>query len=198
MRHHKGKSFLAPPRLFKSDRALYFPNMYGQTLIKNSKPMDTTPVLMDRVSIVSVFSGEWAYNQCLTFSPTKDRNPELKELIEGNKDVAQWVRINVEENAMKAWLINLFMGNLRRVVGKSDEGRYFLVKKGLEDDIRDAIGLLNSKVGYTYLIDGEGRIRWAGSGPAEADEKDGLLKGMRRLIEDARTNGPKKGPAGSK
>jgi mitochondrial ATPase complex subunit ATP10 len=32
------------------------------------------------------------------------------------------------------------------------------------DYVRDAIGLENKYVGYVYLVDWEGRIRWAGCG----------------------------------
>jgi ATPase complex subunit ATP10 len=75
---------------------------------------------------------------------------------------------------------------LRKRLGVDNWGRYFLVRKGISDQIRDAVGLLNSKVGYTYLLDGECRIRWAGSGPCEGDEKEGLVRGTRRLIEEAK------------
>jgi ATPase complex subunit ATP10 len=34
------------------------------------------------------------------------------------------------------------------------------------------------------LLDGECRIRWAGSGPSQADEREGLVKGVRKLVED--------------
>merc|ERR1711964_913235 len=82
------------------------------------------------------------------------------------------VQINIEENALKAMLVRLFMPNLRRRMGAGNWGRYFLVRKGVSDEIRDAIGLLNSK------------IRWAGSGPCEGDEKEGLVRGAKRLIEE--------------
>jgi len=95
------------------------------------------------------------------------------------------VQINIEENAMKAMLIRLFMPSLRRRIAGPDWGRYFLVRRGLTDEIRDAIGLLNSKVGYIYLLDRNCRIRWAGSGVCEGDEKDGLVRSAKRLIEEA-------------
>lgn len=183
MRLHKGKSFLAPPRLFKAERALYFPNFQGQTLLKDKKPKDTTPVFEDKVSIVSVFSSAWAENQAATFA-SKKSNPEIHEVVESSGGAAQMVQINIEENALKAMLIKLFMPSLRKRMGAGNWGRYFLVRKGVSDETRDAIGLLNSKVGYTYLLDGECKIRWAGSGPCEGDEKDGLVRGARRLIEE--------------
>lgn len=184
MRHHKGKSFLAPPRVFKSDKALYFPNMYGQTLIKKSEPRDTTPVLEGKVSVVSVFSSAWAEGQAASFVAEKN-NPELHRVVKESGGVAQMAQINIEENAMKAMLIGLFTPSLRRRIAKPDWGRYFVVRRGLTDEIRDAIGLLNSKVGYIYLLDRNCRIRWAGSGECEGDEKDGLVRSTRRLIEEA-------------
>lgn len=191
MRMHKGKSFLAPPRLFKGDRALYFPNFYGQTLLKDKVLRDTTPVLEDKVSIVSVFSSAWAENQAATFA-SKKSNPELHEVVKNSGGLAQMVQINVEENALKAMIVRLFMPSLRKRLGVDNWERYFLVRRGITDQIRDAVGLLNSKVGYTYLLDGECKIRWAGSGVCEGDEKEGLVKGTMRLIEELKTKGREK------
>lgn len=194
MQYHKGKSFIAPPKLFKSDRALYFPNLHGQTLLKKAALSDTTPVLEDKVSVVSVFSSAWAENQAATFASEK-HNPELHEAVRNSGGAAQIVQINIEENSLKAMIIKLFMGSLRRRIGQQNWGRYYLVRKGLSEETRDAIGLLNSKVGYTYLLDGECKIRWAGSGPSEQDEKVGLVKGVRRLVEELKTRKKVKRPA---
>lgn len=183
---HKGKSFLAPPGLFKGEKALYFPNFYGQTLLKEKFHRDTTPLLEDKISVVSVFSSAWAENQAATFA-SKKKNPELHEVVKNSGGLAQIVQINVEENALKAMIVRLFMPNLRKRLGTENWGRYFLVRKGISDQIRDAVGLLNSKVGYTYLLDGDCKIRWAGSGVCEGDEKVGLVRGTRRLIEELKT-----------
>jgi ATPase complex subunit ATP10 len=183
MRLHKGKSFLAPPRLFKSDKALYFPNFHGQTLKKDKRLVDTTPVLEGKVSVVSIFSSAWAEGQADTFVSKKD-NAELDQVIQSSGGAAQIVRINIEENWMKAAIVRFFMGGLRKKLGMDNWGRYFLVVRGVTDDMRDTIGLLNSKVGYTYLLDGQCRIRWAGSGRAEGNEKESLVKGVRRLVEE--------------
>jgi ATPase complex subunit ATP10 len=186
MRLHNGKSFLAPPRLFKSDKALYFPNFHGQTLTKDKKLLDTTPVLEGKVSVVSIFSSAWAEGQAATFVSEK-KNPELNQVIQSSGGAAQLIRINIEENWLKAAIVRLFMPGLRNKLGFDNWGRYFLVVKGVTDDMRDTIGLLNSKVGYTYLLDGECRIRWAGSGRAEGDEKESLVKGVKRLLDSSKT-----------
>lgn len=185
MRHHKGKSFIAPPKLFKADRALFFPNFYGQTLLKDKISRDTTPVLEDKVSVVTIFNSAWAENQAATFT-SKKQNPELHQILEYNKDIAQRVQINIEDNFMKAWIIKLFRPRMRSLLSKEDWGRYFVVTKGVTEENKDAIGLLNSKVGYTYLLDADCRIRWAASGIAQPDEKEGLIRGLRRLVDEHR------------
>ncbi|KAI1423985.1 ATP10 protein-domain-containing protein [Xylaria sp. FL1777] len=183
MQFHKGKTFIAPPRLFKGDLSLYFPNLYGRTLSKtDTEPRDTTPVLQGRVSVVSVFSSLWAENQCNTFV-SRESNPAVEQAIAESGGKAQHVRVNIEEDALKAFLIRLLIGRLRRQVGGEENyGRYFIVRKGVSDEIREGIGLLNSKVGYTYLLDADCRIRWAGSGNSEDHERESLVKGLGRLL----------------
>jgi ATPase complex subunit ATP10 len=182
MAFHKGKSFLAPPRPFKADVSLYFPNLFGRTLLKDDKkPRDTTPLLQGKLSVVTVFSGLWAENQVNTFASPKS-NPELHRLFAENKGLAQLVRVNVEDNWMRALLVTLYMGSLRRQYGKDNWDKYFLVKTPVSDEIKEHIGLLNSKVGYVYLVDKECRIRWAGSGNAEGDENAGLVKAVQRVL----------------
>lgn len=185
MRLHKGKSFLAPPRLFKAERALYFPNLYGKTLLKQKELQDTTPVLKDKVSVVSIFSSVWGENQAATFASEK-HNPELRDVVKKSNGEAQLVQINFEDNALKAMIVKLFMPRLRKALGAGNWDKYFLVRKGLTTEIRDLIGLLNSKVGYTYLLDEQCKIRWAASGPAESGEKESLIKGVQRLLDEAK------------
>lgn len=133
--------------------------------------------------MVSVYSGQWAEGQTQSFvSP--ENNPELVQLLEENEGKAQHVHINIEEDGLKAFLIRLFIGGLRKRVGEANWDRYFVVRRGVSDQVREAIGLLNSKVGYVYLLDGNCRIRWAGSGYAEDHERTGLARGLTRLLEE--------------
>lgn len=183
---HKGKTFLAPPRLFKHDKSLYFPNLLGRTLLKDtSLPRDTTPLLAGRASVVTIYSSEWARKQVDSFMGRQE-NPALHEILEKNKGKAQLVQINVEDTSYLRYCIaRMLSGSYRRQVGKDNWDKYFLVRKGISDEIRESIGYLNSKVGYTYLVDGNWRIRWAGSGPAEPDERESLTRGLERLLDEA-------------
>jgi ATPase complex subunit ATP10 len=184
MAFHRGKSFIAPPRPFKADVSLYFPNFFGRTLLKDDKKgKDTTPRLQGKVSVVTIFSNLWAENQTKTFVGHTS-NPDLQRILAENKGTAQLVRVNVEDSWMKATLITLFMGRLRKMYGKDDWDKYFLVRRPVSDEIKEHMGLLNSKVGYVYLVDKECRIRWAGSADAEGDEREGLVKAVQRVLAE--------------
>lgn len=186
LKYQEGKSFIAPPRLFRADMSLFFPNLFGKTLVKTDKePRDTTPRLLGKASVVTIFSSQWAENQVNTFI-SKEANPDLHDFLaqEESQDRAQLVSLHTEDNAARAWLVKMFSGSLRRKLPEKDWDKYFLVRGGITDHIRESIGLLNSKVGYTYLVDQYCRIRWAGSGPSEPEERAGLVKGLRRLVQE--------------
>ncbi|PSN73142.1 hypothetical protein BS50DRAFT_180381 [Corynespora cassiicola Philippines] len=183
-KYRSGKTFVANPRIFKKEVALYFPNFHGETLAESAA--DTTPVLTGKVSVVNVYSSHWGETQVQTFTGKKE-NPELRALLEENPQAAQMVDVNVEENPAKAWIIALFQWRLRRQRSKEDWGKYFVVRKGVSERIRETIGLLNSRVGYVYLVDQDCKIRWAGSANAEGTEAEDLNRGLKRLIEEAKS-----------
>ena len=196
MDHYKGKSFVSNARLLRKETARWFPNMWGQTLRREGDGAnggrDTTPVLAGRVSVVGLQSGVWAEQQVNSFIGEKE-NPTLGEIMAGSRGLLQRVDINVQERFFRALLVKLFKGRLRKSMPEEQWGRYFMLRlardtgRGLTEDIRDAMGFLNSQVGYVYLLDTECKIRWAGSGHAWKGEVDGLNAGIKRLVEEART-----------
>ncbi|KAF2131708.1 hypothetical protein P153DRAFT_365277 [Dothidotthia symphoricarpi CBS 119687] len=180
-KYRSGKTFMANSRIFKREAALYFPNLHGETLEK--KGADTTPALQGKVSVVNVYSSQWGEMQVQTFTGKKV-NPELQEVLAANPGVAQIVDVNIEENSMKAWIIAFFQWRLRAVRPKEDWGKYFIIRKGVSEKIRETIGLLNGRVGYVYLIDQDCKIRWAGSADAEGTEMEDMNKGLKKLITE--------------
>jgi ATPase complex subunit ATP10 len=181
-KYRSGKTFMANARIFKREVALYFPNLRGDTL--REKGADTTNVLMGKVSVVNVYSSQWGEAQAQTFTG-KRVNTQLHQFLESSRHVAQMVDINIEENSLKAWIIALFQWRLRRAKAKEDWGKYFVVKKGVSEKIRETIGLLNGRVGYVYLVDQDCKIRWAGSGNAEGSEMEDLNRGVAKLVAEA-------------
>ncbi|RPB09702.1 hypothetical protein P167DRAFT_559984 [Morchella conica CCBAS932] len=182
---HKGKSFIAPPLLFRADKALFFPNLVGRTLQHPTDPLQsTTAALEGKVSVVSVFSSAWAEAQVRTFTSSLEEDAWDKEEEGG---CVQRVDINVETNPLKAWLVRVFVPRIRAGVEERGWGRYFLVQRGLEEEVRERMAYVNEKVGYVYLVDWDCRIRWAGSGRAGEEEKAALRRGVVKLREDWRS-----------
>jgi len=181
-KYRSGKTFMANPRIFKKDVALYFPNLHGDTL--EAKGMDTTNVLAGKVSVVKVYSSQWGLTQVETFTG-KSQNAELQKILAQSPGVAQMVDVNIEENTMKAWIIALFQWRLKASKPKEDWGRYFVVRKGVSERIRETIGLLNGRVGYVYLVDEDCKIRWAGSGDAEGTEMEDMNRGFAKMVAEA-------------
>ncbi|KAJ6036317.1 hypothetical protein N7540_000596 [Penicillium herquei] len=187
LQYHKGKTFISNPRLFRADKALYFPNMRGITLSSPKDPQDTTAILRGKVSVVNLFCSLWAEEQTTTFTGNfsgEDRNPALKELLAKNSKYAQRIDINFEENRMKAWIVKRFLGGVRKKFPVEQHSRYFLVEKGFSEEMKESVGMVNKFVGYVYLIDADCRIRWAGSGPAHPDEVDIMHNALEKLIDE--------------
>lgn len=196
MNHHRGKLWLSSSKLFKAGSALYHPNMQGYTLANASEMCDTTSVLSGKISIVSVFTGLWAEEQAKTFV-SEEVNPELNRVVD--ETGVQRVWINIEEDWMRAGLLRLFLGGLRKKIREGEWGRYFVVRRGLEDAVRQDMGMVNAKIGYVYLVDEKCKIRWAGSGDAGEGEREGLSGCVRRLVDvrnGARETGAPKGLRG--
>ena len=177
----KGKSWFAPPLLFKDAKALFFPNLMGRTL-NTGERLDTTHTLYGKVSVVTVFSSVWAENQVKSFVDGLEKEVPALAIEGGGK--AQRVDINIEENWLKALVVKMFIPRLQARLPLEQHDRYFIVTKGVSKDVRHDMGLWNGRVGYVYLVDWNCRIRWAGSGVAETEERQALVRGLRKLVED--------------
>ncbi|KAL8824696.1 MAG: hypothetical protein Q9191_004876, partial [Dirinaria sp. TL-2023a] len=178
---YKGKTFFPPRALFRGERALYFPNLRGYTLANRWKvDKDTTDVLRGKISLVVLYSGKWAIDQTDSFAG-KEQNPELQKLMAEGGGL-QRVDINFEEQRLRAAMLWMFTGALKKTKKAEDWDKYFVVRKGLVDDVRMDISFINVKVGYVYLVDWDCKIRWAGSGDADGEEREGLVTCAKRLI----------------
>lgn len=127
---------------------------------------------------------EWADRQTRTWV---EENAGVGEVMrEFGEGVVQRAWVSVEGNWMK-WLILRFLGarQLRRGLKGGEAGRWSLVK-GVGEEVMGALGMGNRKAGYVYLVDGEGRIRWAGSAVAGEKEKGWMVASLRRLCLEAK------------
>ncbi|KAF7296103.1 hypothetical protein MKEN_01425500 [Mycena kentingensis (nom. inval.)] len=171
---HMGKTWIAPSVLIREDKALYLPNIMGKDIAKREEK-HTTIMCYGKVTLLAIESTELSVLQTKSFI-----NP-VHSLFETNP-LFQRVHINIQENFLKAMVVNLFMRNLRAKVPKELYGNCLLSSQNMEY-LRDPMGLANKMVGYVYLIDENLKIRWAAGGDATSAELASLESCTRVLLK---------------
>jgi len=175
MKYSKGKMWIANSRLWKKAMSLWFPNFWGRDL--DGERANTMGLLKGRVGLVAIYSRTWAERQVETFV-----DEEVKSIIRNSGGRSQLLELNIEEGRLFRGVLWAFRGSIREKRKETWQG--YLVLSGIKDDAREILGLMNHKAGYVYLVDEEGKIRWAGCGDALPTEKEALVGGLRRLIEE--------------
>lgn len=123
--------------------------------------------------------------------------------LHGDNNSFQLVQVNLQPNLLKHYLISLFLSSLRSQIPPKLHKTYFLSKldpqavvTNLVEDPSgnnpplststtrgEELGIHNKHVGYTYLVDPDGKIRWAGCGFAEGEEREALLNCTSLLLD---------------
>lgn len=177
-----GKFYLANSLIYREDKSLYFPNLLGKTLMEEG--VNTTGLLSGWVSVVTLFERKWGFGQTRSFLG-REENPELHELLGGNEGTAQLVDISMEKVAAFKFIARMFERELRKGKTEEEMDRYFMAS-AVPLEIKEALGVMNSSVGYVFLVDQNCKIRWAGCAEALPEEKESLVKGLRTLITKAK------------
>ncbi|EWC48349.1 hypothetical protein DRE_02118 [Drechslerella stenobrocha 248] len=215
MRHQKGKLFLPPRRTFKADKALYFPNLRGRTLLSPDL-VDTSTLFANRLSLVTLSTNVWADRQIATFlqnfsfPKSGDSTPEnfsnsallsedyistpddhlsrvLGEPAAPQPGTWQLVAINLQENLLKYPILLLSLRGIRRQLPEEQHARYLIVRKGVTPAIKESLAFLNERIGYIYVVDAACRIRWAGCADAGDEDRDSLRKILEHMVLEERT-----------
>ncbi|KAJ7496890.1 ATP10 protein-domain-containing protein [Mycena latifolia] len=182
---HMGKTWIAPEVLIREDKALYLPNIKGKDLDKGEQK-HTTLMCYGKITLLAFESTE------LSVLQTKSFVNQVHPRFEGHP-LYQRMHINIQENLLKALLVNLFRHNLRAKVPKELYGNCLLSTQNMEY-LREPMGLTNRMVGYVYLIDENLKIRWAAGGDATRAEVQALESCisvlLKRLDEKTKTEKP--------
>lgn len=188
LKFEKGKLWLGNEKLWRGDVSLWMPNLVGDTLA--GEPFrSTTEKVKGKVNLIAIYQRDWAQKQAETWYSTKD-NPRLAKLIEEGR--LNLVQINVEDAPLARGIQSMFRWFMRRGMDKRRQENYFFVRQ-VPDSVVEEIGILNSRVGYVYLVDPDCKIRWAGCAEANEGEKEALNKGAESLVRRAEA-----GPAASR
>jgi len=175
MRDTGGKIFTAPPKMFTDDEALYMPNIVGKSLTDTFGGETTLLQLLStkETNIVRMFSSSLGQQQIKEFT---------KDLDLGHLGVRL-----VDVNTPTSWVNRLLVKWSKKSIRKSEIGenedfhKYLIASQTLTPALRKSIGASNILAGYLYVVDVNGKIRWATSGATMADEKQRLLNVLKSL-----------------
>lgn len=111
-------------------------------------------------------------------------DPFEKEL--GNKDRVRVVRLNISVGFWVNWILQPIIAKLmKRNTTPEVQDQTLLYFTGGNDsqlnDFRDALRMYNEMTGYVLLLDGIGRVRFAGSGTATDEEAQRLISFAKEL-----------------
>lgn len=175
-RNTNGKIFTPPISYFKLDKAKYFPDFIASTLDSQKKSL--FDLLEGKISIIQVYltvSGQ----QCVEswfkdFDPSKFLN-------------SQRIDVNIPANWLKGFIIGLSKNSIKKTIPEDRWNKYFILPDHIwQYDVREKLLCDNMCSGYLYVVDHNGKIRWATSGSANEDESklfEKVLKGLQKEIE---------------
>ncbi|WWC71694.1 uncharacterized protein I206_105652 [Kwoniella pini CBS 10737] len=169
-----GKLWIAPNVLIREDKALYFPDISGKSLLGNE--VHTTDLLKGRVTLVSVIATRLSEEHEQSFT-----QPVLED-VAGHPEF-NFVQINHQENKLKSLLVSFFISSLKRIVPEDRWGSYMISGGEWSSmDITSPLGIDNKLLGYIYLVDQNLKVRWAGCGTATPEESQALRRATAVLL----------------
>ncbi|KDE07517.1 hypothetical protein MVLG_02189 [Microbotryum lychnidis-dioicae p1A1 Lamole] len=174
LRHQGGKKWIAPNTLVREDLSLYFPDIQGVSLANKAKT-HTTDLWKGKISLVAIGSFRSSEEHVKSFV-----RPALSDMKD--EPLFQYVYINAQENPLKSFLVTMFLSSLRRQIPVQYQPTYLLSHQSLEY-LREPLGMTNKHVGYVYLVDSNGKVRWAGCDWATLNEEEALRKCCHVLVE---------------
>lgn len=117
-----GKQWIAPNRLLKQGVSLFMPSIYGRTLDRTSGEKCTTDdILRHKCTVVSIAStrfGERNIDEMI--APAVATFPRERSASHG----VLFLHINLQENPLKAGLVQLFIPNIKRTIPKFSHVRH--------------------------------------------------------------------------
>jgi mitochondrial ATPase complex subunit ATP10 len=104
--------------------------------------------------------------------------------VQNGNDRAETLRLNVSEGYINSWLLRGILPTLmKRGISVEDQASTLLYFSSNAVDFRDALRMHNVVTAYAFLLDGQGRVRFAGSGPATADDIDCLTSIAQQILQ---------------
>jgi ATPase complex subunit ATP10 len=97
------------------------------------------------------------------------------------------VRITINEGRIAKLLSRFITSGTKKNTPPSDHHTTLLYYGDDTDNIRDILRMHNIYTSYVFLLDGIGRIRWAGSGAGSESEVQNMISIARNLVHQKKT-----------
>ena len=119
---------------------------------------------------------------------TKTWTEPFRAAFRGNHRV-EVINLQVTEGWFTSKLLGgMIPGIVKQNTPEEEYDTTLLCLRSDLEEFRDALRIHNVMAGYVFLLDGIGRVRFAGSGEASADEIAKLIQFARELIPTAKAN----------
>jgi ATPase complex subunit ATP10 len=93
------------------------------------------------------------------------------------KDRVEICKLNLSEGWLNKWVLQLLIqGLMKKNTPVQEHDRTFIYFRNDLEPFRDALRMHNVLTGYVFLLDGLGRVRFAGSGSATPQEIKNLVE----------------------
>lgn len=179
---HEAKVFPSLPNVQNLNNAIV---QLPEHFVRKNRSHDATA----QCTIVGISFRDFGYQQLQTW--LEPIRMEYSSNTASN-DRVEIVTINSSEGFLTKWLLRTLIVNLNKRNTKPEQYDttflYFASSNntGLSNDpmeyCRDSLRMHNIMVGYIFVLDGLGRVRFAGSGEGSADEVQQLLDCTKQLI----------------
>ncbi|KAJ9055840.1 Mitochondrial ATPase complex subunit atp10 [Entomophthora muscae] len=182
IRATSGKLFEAIESEVPEQSALYMPNMKVKPLSPHLDKFKDSPKsgveLMDqlqgKLTLVVFYLSQYGESQCRSFvSP-------FQELIDKRIPNLQLIEINVAEKFFNSLIVRLFASRIRGQLSEPKQANYYL-KYGSLEEIREKLAMVNSMMGYVFLVDKNLKVRWYANGEATQTELESMKAIVARL-----------------
>jgi ATPase complex subunit ATP10 len=129
-----------------------------------------------KCTLVAISFRDYGYKQLSSWT-----DPVFKAFEGQSARDVNIVRVSITERWSLYLLKGFLTGIMRKNTPVEEHDRTLLYFGSNVDEFRDVLRMHNLMVGYVFLVDDLGRIRWAGSGPASSSEADSVIQFAKEL-----------------
>ncbi|KAI9219231.1 ATP10 protein-domain-containing protein [Blastocladiella britannica] len=171
----KGKLYTASSVLAKPAHATAFPALMVHPLHRPDDKINILDRLAGNVSLVTIATSTYGDNHTKSFEmPFRSAFPDLP--------VAQ---ISMADTPAKSWVLRVNMRYTAAKVPKAVHPWYFVSMFEDVDPPLKHLAITNRYIGWVYLVDAKGRVRWRAHGIAEAAELEALGRCTQELLNES-------------